>query len=421
MQLFTTAATTPLTDSSSLNPNASALLAPQAAYGFSDPLQQMRRASCNTSAKAGAYHADFDGNGMTDLLWYNNQTGDLRAWLMNGADAPTVAYYGTVALGSGWTLQGYGDFNGDGKTDLFWQNLNTGETSAWLMNGSDAPTRISYSTVTPGSGWVLQGMGDFTGTGKTDLFWYNKVTGDTVAWLMNGTNAPTYASYGKVAPESGWVFQGMGDFSGDGKTDLFWYNRHTGDTGAWLLNGANAPSYATYGQVAPNSGWILKGMGDLTGNGKTDLFWYNQQTGDTAAWILDGTSCSAQMSLRTLSPQNGWNFEGLADVTGNGKADAIWYNKRTGETQTWMMNGTSTLDCVLQQQNTSSYWDLQAMGDFTGKGKMDLFWRDYGMFSDKTQVWSMNSHNSYSTQSAGTATAGWQVVAMDQMTGRYLG
>lgn len=386
MQLFTTAATTPLTDSSSLNPNASALLAPQAAYGFSDPLQQMRRASCNTSAKAGAYHADFDGNGMTDLLWYNNQTGDLRAWLMNGADAPTVAYYGTVALGSGWTLQGYGNFNGDGKTDLFWQNLNTGETSAWLMDGSDAPTRISYSTVTPGSGWVLQGMGDFTGTGKTDLFWYNKVTGDTAAWLMNGTNAPTYASYGKVAPESGWVFQGMGDFSGNGKTDLFWYNRHTGDTGAWLLNGANAPSYATYGQVAPNSGWILKGMGDLTGNGKTDLFWYNQQTGDTAAWMLDGTSCSAQMSLRTLSPQNGWNFEGLADVTGNGKADAIWYNKRTGETQTWMMNGTSTLDCVLQQQNTSSYWDLQAMGDFTGKGKMDLFWRDYGMFSDKTQV-----------------------------------
>ncbi|MGQ9870678.1 hypothetical protein [Leptodesmis sp.] len=92
MQLFNTAATTPFTDSSSLNPNASALLSPQAAYGFSDSLQQMRRASCNTSAKAGAYHADFDGNSMTDLLWYNNQTGELRAWLMKGADVPTVAY-----------------------------------------------------------------------------------------------------------------------------------------------------------------------------------------------------------------------------------------------------------------------------------------------------------------------------------------
>jgi hypothetical protein len=44
-----------------------------------------------------------------------------------------------------------------------------------------------------------------------------------------------------------------------------------------------------------------------------------------------------------------------------------------------------------------------------------------GGSGDKTQVWSMNSHNNYSTQSAGTATAGWQVVAMDQMTGRYLG
>lgn len=424
MQLFNSASTTSLTDSSlALNSGATAaLLTSQTAYGFSDPLQQVSRASFNACTQAGHYNPDLDGNGMTDLLWYNNQTGDLKAWLMNGTDSPTVAYYGTVAPTSGWALQGYGDFNGDGKTDLFWQNLKTGDTGAWMMNGSHAPTVVSYSTITPGSGWVLQGMGDFDGTGKTDLFWYNKTTGDTTAWLMNGTNAPTHVSYGRVAPESGWALQGMGDFSGDGKTDLLWYNQQTGDTGAWMMNGTNAPTYASYGQIAPTSGWVLKGMGDFTGDGKSDLFWYNQQTGETAAWMINTTSCSAQISLGTLSPKDGWSFEGLADVTGNGKADVVWYNKQTGQTETWMMNGTSTPDYLRKQQDMSSYWDLQAMGDFNGNGKVDMFWRNYGMFSDKTQVWAMNSNSGYSTGSYGTepTTSGWQAVSVDQMIGLYI-
>lgn len=424
MQLFNTASNNSLTDSSlSLNSNTSAVLAPQDAYGFSDPLQQVSRTSYNTCAQAGRYNADFDGNGMTDLLWYNNQTGELKAWLMNGTDSPTVANYGTVAPTFGWTLQGYGDFNGDGKADLFWQNVQTGETAAWLMNGSQAPTYVSYSTITPGSGWTLQGMGDFSGDRKTDLFWYNKITGDTTAWLMDGANAPTAVSYNRVAPESGWVFQGVGDFCGNGKADLLWYNQQTGEAAAWLMNGANAPSYASYGQVNPSSGWILKGMGDFSGDGKTDLFWYNQQTGETAAWMVNVNSCSAQISFSALSPQDGWSFEGIADVTGNGKADVVWYNKQTGQTETWMMNGTSTPDCLTKQQDMSSYWDLQAMGDFNGNGRMDMFWRNYGMFSDKTQVWSMNSNSGYSSKSYGTesTTSGWQVVSVDQMTGRYLG
>src|SRR3982750_1186795 len=38
------------------------------------------------------------------------------------------------------------DLNGDGKADLFWYNLKTGETSAWLMNGAQLPKSASYAT-----------------------------------------------------------------------------------------------------------------------------------------------------------------------------------------------------------------------------------------------------------------------------------
>ena len=34
-----------------------------------------------------------------------------------------------------WTLVGFGDFNADGRTDVFWYNFYSGETSSWLLKG----------------------------------------------------------------------------------------------------------------------------------------------------------------------------------------------------------------------------------------------------------------------------------------------
>jgi hypothetical protein len=47
-----------------------------------------------------------------------------------------TAYAGWVELGpvpAGWRIGGTGDFNGDGKTDVLWQNIETGECKIRLM------------------------------------------------------------------------------------------------------------------------------------------------------------------------------------------------------------------------------------------------------------------------------------------------
>ncbi|MGI0026125.1 MAG: FG-GAP repeat domain-containing protein, partial [Nitrososphaera sp.] len=124
-----------------------------------------------------------------------------------------------IVSGSGeWFFRGFGDFNGDGKTDLFWHNSNTGDISAWLMNGDRVSQYTSYDDVPFSSGWHLRGFGDFNGDGKTNLFWYNSNTGETSAWLMNGDRVSQYTSYDKVSSSSGWHLRGFGDFNGDGKT-----------------------------------------------------------------------------------------------------------------------------------------------------------------------------------------------------------
>ena len=73
-----------------------------------------------------------------------------------------------------------GDFNGDGKADLLWQNTNTGQMLAWTTGGGG----LNLGTVP--SGWTLAGIGDFTGDRKADLVWQNTSSGEILAWITGG-------------------------------------------------------------------------------------------------------------------------------------------------------------------------------------------------------------------------------------------
>src|ERR1035441_3851655 len=92
-------------------------------------------------------------------------------------------FAGVPAFASG---KGGADLNGDGKADVVWTNASTGQTSAWLMNGTTATSEVLLLT---DPNWRVIGTPDLNGDGKADLLWYNASTGQTAAWLMNGTTA----------------------------------------------------------------------------------------------------------------------------------------------------------------------------------------------------------------------------------------
>jgi sRNA-binding regulator protein Hfq len=132
--------------------------------------------------------------------------------------------------GLDWQIQGTGDFNQDGKTDILWRNQN-GQVHVWLMNGTTKQQGINLES--PGLDWQIQGTGDFNQDGKTDILWRHQ-GGQVHTWLINGTQV-----VGRVNLESpglDWQIQGTGDFNQDGKTDILW--RHQGgQVHTWLMNG----------------------------------------------------------------------------------------------------------------------------------------------------------------------------------------
>ena len=67
------------------------------------------------------------------------------------------------------------DFNGDGKSDILWQNDN-GQVAIWELNGT---TVIGGGVVgNPGPSWEVIATGDFCdGDGRADILWQNRQRG----------------------------------------------------------------------------------------------------------------------------------------------------------------------------------------------------------------------------------------------------
>src|SRR5690242_13741151 len=63
-----------------------------------------------------------------------------------------------------------GDFNGDGRSDVFWRNGGTGANTIWKSaNVSTREALVMVSNLR----WTIVGQGDFDGDGHADVFWRN--------------------------------------------------------------------------------------------------------------------------------------------------------------------------------------------------------------------------------------------------------
>lgn len=271
--------------------------------------------------------ADFNGDGNQDTFWRNSETGENAIWLMDGSN-PTGSMVNT--LGTEWDYS-IADFNGDGKTDLIWRNQNTGENLVWLMDGTQIVSEASLNTL--GTEWDYS-IGEFNGDGNTDLIWRNNNTGENAAWLMDGTDANGYTI---TEIETSWSPM-FGDFNGDARTDILWSNQQSGENTVWITSGVLFTdilfSESTLDQLG--SQWEAS-IGDFNSDGRTDVFWRNNQTGENTAWLMDG----GDISTKAFLPYNDLSWEPIiGDYTGDGKTDIFWRNNQTGGNAIWIMNGT---------------------------------------------------------------------------------
>jgi hypothetical protein len=279
---------------------------------------------------------DFNGDGRSDLFWRNNATGDNSIWFMNGT---TFSGLATTGLSTSWQPQDFGDFDGDGKADVFWRN-SSGQTVIWLMNGTAVRTSASSLTVAD-TNWKVYGSGDFNGDGRDDIFWRNAATSQSSIWFMNGTGSPSTTMLQSVP--TAWIPEMFGDFNGDGRADVFWRNSSTGETSVWLMNGATITS-AVRSLTVADVNWSVAGGGDFDGDGRADLFWRNRSTGANSIWLMNGGAPRSTLTATTVATD--WTPNNFGTFDGNATTDIFWYRPSTGETSIWLMNGATATTAV---------------------------------------------------------------------------
>jgi FG-GAP-like repeat len=265
------------------------LFAGNSTTAIANPIGQVLAFLGATMVGGGSNRSDFNGDGKSDILWQNTSTGQRLIWIMNGITHTATVNLGTVP--TSWSIAGSGDFNGDGKADILWQNTSTGQRLIWIMNGITHTATVNLETVpTP---WSIVGSSDFNGDGKADILWQNTSTGQRLIWIMNGTAHVSNVNLGFVA--TSWSIAGSSDFNGDGKPDILWQNSASGQRIIWIMNGLTHTATVNLGFVATS--WSIAGSGDFNGDGKADILWQNTSTGQRLIWIMNGTAHVSNVNL----------------------------------------------------------------------------------------------------------------------------
>jgi glucose/arabinose dehydrogenase len=267
---------------------------------------------------------DLDGNVNSDLAW-SRADGTIALWMMSGGGITSSAGYAVP----GWTLVGTGDFNGDGRADLVFQNAVTPQIAVWLMNGGAIVGSQAYSS----GGAPLVTVADLNGDGIDDFVQRFGIV--LVLAILNGDGTRKVEMPLNLGAE--WQFAAKGDVNGDGNEDLIW-RRADGTTVVWFMNGIHLAGSALW---VVGTEWTLRATGDLDGDGKADLIW-RRNDGTVVFWFMDGANI---VGSGTYLQSTAWDVEGTADFNGDGRADIVW-RSTSGAVAIWLMDGGAIVGSV---------------------------------------------------------------------------
>lgn len=343
---------------------------------------------------------DFNGDGKSDITSFNGTTG----WCVQHGNGSTFNGQQCNPSGVGsaapiTTNSFAGDFDGDGKTDI--ASFASGQT--WCVqhgNGTSFDNQQCMPNNGVGSSAPIASnalLGDFNGDGRTDIAAY---VGTGTTWCVQHGNATTFDpqlcqpnGIGTAPSISENTF--VADFNGDGKADIASFAG--GQT--WCVQHGNTHSFDPQQCMPGNNGVgssapITKNaiVGDFNGDGLMDIAAY---VGTGTAWCVqhgNATSFDPQLCQPNgvgTAPSISENTI-VGDFDGDGRTDVASNNGGTG----WCVQHGNTHSFDVQQcmpvpgvGTAAPIGQNTLVGDFNGDGRTDI--ASYG----GTTVWCVQHGN----------------------------
>jgi hypothetical protein len=280
------------------------------------------------------------------------------------------------------------DIDDDFKTDLVVWRPSSG-TWFTLTSGSSYAPASARATPWGGASGDQPLLGDLEGDGVADLIIWNVSTGNWT-WLLSSTGYATSSAGSKQWGNSSLGDRPMlGDIDGDGRADLILWRASTG-TWFWLLSSADY-AYSSAGGVqwGNNSLGDVPLLGDFDGDGRSDPAVWRASSG-TWFWLLStrGYATNAAAS-RQWGNQAAGDTPIVGDLDGDGRTELTVWRASTG-TWFWLSSSTQYATAASVQWGNQAAGDRPLLGDFDGDGRGDVaVWRA----STGTWFWLSSSSN----------------------------
>ncbi len=268
---------------------------------------------CNGGDTRRLFTGDFNGDGKDDLLCFDTSTGSEFIDYADASgrfDTHDWSAANSFCNGTSGRRLHVGDFNGDGRDDLLCFDTNTGDEfidyadSLGRFNGHDWSAAVGFCDAT--SNRRLH-VGDFNGDGKDDLFCHDLGTG--AEYIDYADANGRFAGTDWSAAAGFCNFEGaeihIGDFNGDGRDDILCHSAETGNRAIDYANSAGqfgATNFSAGNLFCRANGSRLF-VGDVNGDGKDDLVCHNLNSG---AKSVDLADASGHLDGTDWSVSDGW-------------------------------------------------------------------------------------------------------------------
>lgn len=406
-----------------------------------------------------AFCGDLETDGYTDLAvgayGYSGNTG--KIYVYSGSAVPDAvadeSLPGDFANSNlGYSVAGCGDLDGQGYSNLLTgaNNFGNGKGAVYLIKRSISTT-ANYKTydgfaVNKNYASVLDGDGDFNGDGYSDLVVgeRSQTSTDTgrVYLYLGGPGKSNTPDYTFVSDQAGSYFgrsvRFAGDLNGDGYSDLMIsasaYNSRRGRIyiyfGGAIVN--TVPDLIIDGEAATNDfGMVVSPAGDVNGDGYADIItgtktanasmgrvyiYYGGANMDSVADVIVSGTATGLNWGEVVSNAGDVNSDGYDDVL----ISATSYSTSTG--RAFLLFGGAPMDNVidvtLTGTSTNSMFSsaMAPAGDVNGDGYKDFIIGAYAYSTSTGRVFIFYGGSTVSTTAAVTLTGsaassrfGWAV------------
>lgn len=322
------------------------------------------------------FKLDFNGDARTDFLW-RGADGTIAAWNMSadGLSGRSGLFLPNPDPRGNTLTPWLGDWNGDGTTDVLFQNR-AGAMQTWSVH-NNLVTDIHPLTNYGVNNYQIRATGDFNGDGKTDLLWF--VPPAPVAGAADGVWVTASAEdrpipplgLGRIAPFSiDFQLVGVGDFDGDGRDGILFRGTGNATVGTFLIQEpvtvAPRDSQMPTRPITfadPGTSWAVLGLDDFNGDGKTDILWEHTNAAGKidgrSIWLMNGNAVVGGGMVGY--PGSEWSMVGTGDYDNDGKADLMWRHAPTGTITEWLMDGANVKGFGAAFANPGDFWMINGL------------------------------------------------------------